>query len=262
MILAVGKPEVTGNQIWAVGGLTDLGDVMLCQKSLHESCRMGRCIVVMKLIRSLSHCECDGHTVHKFSQRLLTADWLAPWASDCSWMHSKVFSDWLPSYMKAMWPVLEIFKMDGFFPDSPREYVWFVIQTPTQRQISWWFHNPTFFHTEVNQGKNRQKFVNLVSVNWVHIQFPLLFVAECSHIAGKWTYGLWAACLLRWWVVTHCFLVTQTLTSCIRLPNYWVNISKSLLSLILRPQKEVPWMVGMMAFSQNMYRYWILSPPV
>ena len=26
-------------------------------------------------------------------------------------------------------------------------------------------------------------------------------------------------------MVTHCFLVTQTLTSCIRLPNYWVNIS-------------------------------------
>jgi len=49
------KPEVTGSQIWAVGGLTDLGDVMLFQKkkSLHESCRMGRVIVVMKLIYSL-----------------------------------------------------------------------------------------------------------------------------------------------------------------------------------------------------------------
>jgi len=27
------KPEVAGRQIWTVGGLTDLGDVMLCQKS-------------------------------------------------------------------------------------------------------------------------------------------------------------------------------------------------------------------------------------
>ena len=36
--------------MWAVGGLTELGDVMLCQKSLFESCRMGRRIVVMKLI--------------------------------------------------------------------------------------------------------------------------------------------------------------------------------------------------------------------
>jgi len=41
----------------AVGGLTDLGDVIICQKSLHEGCRMGRRIVVMKLIYSLCHCE-------------------------------------------------------------------------------------------------------------------------------------------------------------------------------------------------------------
>ena len=31
------KPEVTGSQIWAVGGLTDLGDAMFYQKTLHES---------------------------------------------------------------------------------------------------------------------------------------------------------------------------------------------------------------------------------
>jgi len=58
----------------AVGGLTDPGDVMLCQKREHESCRMGRRIVVMKLICSLGHFECDGHTVHKIIQRRLTAD--------------------------------------------------------------------------------------------------------------------------------------------------------------------------------------------
>jgi hypothetical protein len=34
-------------------------------------------------------------------------------------MHSKVSSDWLPSYIKATGPVLEIFKMDVCFPDSP-----------------------------------------------------------------------------------------------------------------------------------------------
>ena len=65
-------------------------------------------------------CECDIHTFHKLSKRCLTADWLAPWDSDCSWIHSKVSSDWLPSYIKAMWPVLKIFKMAGYFPDSPR----------------------------------------------------------------------------------------------------------------------------------------------
>jgi hypothetical protein len=34
-------------------------------------------------------------------------------------MRSKVSSDWLPSYTKAMQPVLGIFKMDGYFPGSP-----------------------------------------------------------------------------------------------------------------------------------------------
>jgi len=67
-------------------------------------------------------CECDRHTVHKLSQRRLTADWLAPQEKDCSRMHSKVYSDWLPSYIKATRPVLEIFKMAAYFPDIPRSY--------------------------------------------------------------------------------------------------------------------------------------------
>ena len=67
-------------------------------------------------------CERDGHTVHKLSQRRLTADWLAPRESDCSQMHSKVSSDWLSSYLTATRPVLEVFKMAGYFPDSPHIY--------------------------------------------------------------------------------------------------------------------------------------------
>jgi hypothetical protein len=39
---------------------------------------------------------------------------------DCLWMKSKVSSDRLESYIKATRPVLEIFKMAGYFPDSPR----------------------------------------------------------------------------------------------------------------------------------------------
>jgi hypothetical protein len=35
-------------------------------------------------------------------------------------MYSKVSSDWLPSYIKATQPVLEIFRMAGYFADSPR----------------------------------------------------------------------------------------------------------------------------------------------
>jgi hypothetical protein len=49
-------------------------------------------------------CECDSHTVHKLSQRCLIADWLAPQESDCLQMHSKVSSDWLPSYIRATFP--------------------------------------------------------------------------------------------------------------------------------------------------------------
>jgi len=65
-------------------------------------------------------CELDGHTVHKLSQRRLTADWLAPRKRDCSRIDSKISSDRLPSYIKATRPVLEIFKMAGYFPESPR----------------------------------------------------------------------------------------------------------------------------------------------
>ena len=65
-------------------------------------------------------CEWDGHTMHKLSQRRLTADWLAPQENDCSQVRSKVSSDWLSSYIKVTGPLLEIFKMDRYFAESPR----------------------------------------------------------------------------------------------------------------------------------------------
>jgi hypothetical protein len=61
-------------------------------------------------------------THYKLSQQRLSADCLIPRESDCSRMHSKVSSDWLPSYIKATGPVLEIFKMARYFPDSHRMY--------------------------------------------------------------------------------------------------------------------------------------------
>ena len=90
------------------------------QKRLHESCRMGRRIDADSLICSLGHCECDGHKAHKLIQRRLTADWLALQESDCSRVRCKVSSDCLPNYIKVTRPVLEIFKMAGYFPDRPR----------------------------------------------------------------------------------------------------------------------------------------------
>jgi len=86
------------------------------KKNPHESCRMGRRIDADWLSCLLGHCESDSHTVHKLSQRRLTADWLASWECYCSQMHSKVSSDWLPSYIKGTRPVLEIFKMAGYIP--------------------------------------------------------------------------------------------------------------------------------------------------
>ena len=91
-------------------------------------------------------CECDSHTVLKLSQRRLTAEWLAPRESDCSRMHSKVSSDWLPNYMKATQPVLEIFKMAGYFPDSPR-----TVNTPKPTShSSYCSHIHLYTHTLTN----------------------------------------------------------------------------------------------------------------
>jgi len=105
-------------------------------ESLYESCRMGSRIVEIKLICSLGHSECDVHTVHKLSQRRLTADCLAPREIECSRMNSKISSDWLPSYIKATRPLLEIFKMTGYFPDSLRIHQF--VRKFTGEEIAWW----------------------------------------------------------------------------------------------------------------------------
>ena len=76
------------------------------------------------LIYSPSRCECDSHTINKLAQRCLTATWLDPCESNCTRMHSKVSSDWLPSYIKATWPALKIFKMAGYFLDGPHIIKW------------------------------------------------------------------------------------------------------------------------------------------
>ena len=121
-ILDLGKARSRREPNLGCRGVTDLGDVMFCQKSLHESCRMGRRIDADSLICSLGHCECDGHTVHKLKSTASHCRLTTPRKSKCSRMHSKVSTDCLPSYIKATRPVLEIFKMAGYFADSPRTY--------------------------------------------------------------------------------------------------------------------------------------------
>jgi len=97
-------------------------------------------------------CECDSHTVHKLSRRRLTAFRLAPRENDCSRMHSKVSSDWLPSYIKATRQVVEIFKMFGYFPDRPRN---------SHRYIS----DITLFRA-VGQAVSRRSFVTEIRVRF------------------------------------------------------------------------------------------------
>jgi hypothetical protein len=59
-ILALGKDRSRRESNLGCSGADRLDDALLCQKTLHESCRMGRHIVVTQLIYSLGHCECDG----------------------------------------------------------------------------------------------------------------------------------------------------------------------------------------------------------
>jgi len=73
------------------------------------------------------------YTVHKVSQ-WLTADWLSPRESDSSRMRSKFSSDRMPSYIKVMQPVLEIFKMDGYLSDKSR-IGWLSVQTIVRKFI-------------------------------------------------------------------------------------------------------------------------------
>ena len=120
-ILALGKARsLREPNLGCRGVLKDLGDVALCQKPCTRAVEWAGALSWWSWSARSAICECDGHTVHKLSQRRLTADWLAPRESDCSLMHGKVSSDRLPSYIKATRPVLEVLKMYGCFPDSPR----------------------------------------------------------------------------------------------------------------------------------------------
>jgi hypothetical protein len=75
VILALDKARSRKEPNLAVRGLTDVGDVILCQKSLKKSCRMGRRIVMTKLICSLGHCECNCHTAYKVNSVSLLTDY-------------------------------------------------------------------------------------------------------------------------------------------------------------------------------------------
>jgi hypothetical protein len=156
-ILALGKARSYRNPNLGRRGVDRRGWYdALPKKNLHESCRMRRRIVVMKLICSLGHCECQIHTVHKVSQRRFTTVWLAPRESDCLRMDSKV-SDWLPN-IKATRPVLVIFKMTGYFPDSPRPKDLFHVES---------FNTQSMFRA--NKIRKKSRGAQEWKVAWEHI---------------------------------------------------------------------------------------------
>ena len=118
VILALGKVRSRREPNMGCGGLTDLGEVLLCQKK-----------PARELYNGQAHCHNETdmltrsfwmrHSHSAQAQSAAFAGWLAPRESDCSLICSKVSSDWLPSYIKPTQPVLKIFKMTGYFPDSP-----------------------------------------------------------------------------------------------------------------------------------------------
>ena len=71
-ILVLGKARSRGKPNLDCRGAERPG-WRFAKKILHESRTMGRGIVMMKLICSFGYYEWDGHTVHKLSQRRLTA---------------------------------------------------------------------------------------------------------------------------------------------------------------------------------------------
>jgi hypothetical protein len=96
------------------------------------------------------------------SQQRLTVHWLAPRESDRSRIHSKVSSDWLPSYNRTTRPVLEIFKMAGYFPDSPPAYC-----KPRILKVTHYLLMLIKLYTEVHFGKWPLSFPWSVCWHWL-----------------------------------------------------------------------------------------------
>ena len=68
------------------------------------------------LLYSLSHFECDGHTVHVLTQWCLPPPLTSTVKSSLFIMHLPVHSPWLPGYIDVMPTVLMILTMAGLSP--------------------------------------------------------------------------------------------------------------------------------------------------
>ena len=159
------KPEVTGHQIWVLGELSHLGDLMFCQKTLHDTwCWMGTlswwscqspdahgcsllnhpnsfCGRMLKLsakfdadllLYLLSHFECNGHTVHMLTQQHLPPPLTSTVRSSLFTHVHSVHSLWLPGCINVVQTILIILTMAGLFLDRPcRSYhglYWYIAE--------------------------------------------------------------------------------------------------------------------------------------
>ena len=75
------------------------------------------------LLYLLSHCECDGHTVHSCTLNgIYYSQWLVQWSYHCSFMPIPVHSPWLPGYINVMQTFLVTCTMAELFPDTPCKF--------------------------------------------------------------------------------------------------------------------------------------------
>ena len=71
------------------------------------------------LLYSLSHFECDSHTVHMLINGIYRPHWLVQWSHHCSCMCIPVLSPWVPGHIGIIQTVLVIFTMIKLFLDRP-----------------------------------------------------------------------------------------------------------------------------------------------
>ena len=71
VILGLEKGRSLGHQIWAVGGLSDLGDLMFLKKILHETRCRWLCTVVVKLAAVFFSLYCTSQLTKNIKEGLL-----------------------------------------------------------------------------------------------------------------------------------------------------------------------------------------------
>ena len=85
----------------------------------------------MLFLFSLSHFECDSHTVHMLTQWHLPpplTDRHEQWSHHCSCMGIPVHTPWLPCYISVMQTDLVLLTVAGVTPDSPRMFSFYYKQ--------------------------------------------------------------------------------------------------------------------------------------